>query len=204
MTEIDSIVPVSADQADLAAFSGVDAALRFAYGYRQRGLPDTLARYQRRGGDLSIFDGIEERAAWAGDIRRRIGTLHPTRQAVLIVRFAPRASPCACRRPCCSGWARNEEWTESLSRLVDDAIQAVPGQISNRQLRLGIVRRWAGADRTNLQIIAEKCGVHRNTAGKQAKSIRRWLDQLEAAALQDADNCLTADGHGTAHVVANT
>lgn len=191
MTDIEAIIPPSADEADTAAFRSVDGALRFAFGYRYRGEPDSLAKHQKREArPASIFEDAEDRAAWAGAIRRRIGTMHPSRVALLIVRFAPRATPCSCRRPCCSGWAKNEEWTEAIGRLVEDSLQAVSGQISNRQLRAGVIRKWSGAERVNLGILAEKCGVHRNTAGKQAKAIRKWLEQLERAALDEADNCL--------------
>lgn len=201
MTDIESIIPPSADEADAAAFRSVDAALRFAFGYRYRGEPDSLAKHQKReGGPASIFADPEERAAWAGVIRRRIGTMHPSRVALLIVRFAPRATPCSCRRPCCSGWAKNEEWAEAVARLVEDSVQAVSGQISNRQLRAGVIRKWAGADRVNLGLLAEKCGVHRNTAGKQAKAIRKWLDALERAALDEADLCLVASPIGATPV----
>lgn len=201
MTDIDSIVPVSADQADLAAFKSVDGALRFAFGYRYRGDPDSLAKHQKREArPASIFEDAEDRAAWAGAIRRRIGTMHPSRIALLIIRFAPRATPCSCRRPCCSGWAKNEEWAEAVARLVDDATQAVSGQISNRQLRAGIIRKWVGADRVNIGILAEKCGVHRVTAGKQAKAIRKWLDTLDRAAMEEADLCLVSSPIGATPV----
>lgn len=189
MTDIDAIVPASADAADRAAFRSVEAALRFAFGY-QRGQPDSLAKHQKReAGRAPIFEDAEERAAWAGAIRRRISTMHPARLALVVLKFAPRATPCACRRPCCSGWARNEEWTDACAYLVDQCIAAVPGQISNRQLRAGVVRKWAG-ERVNLGILAERCDVHRNTAGKQGKAIFKWLAQLEHAALREADACL--------------
>lgn len=194
MVDIESIVPVSSDATDGAAFSSVESALRFAYGNRYRGEPDSLAQHQKRiagRGGAPRFESDEERAAWAGVIRRRISTMHPSRHALLVVRFAPRAFPCSCRRACCSGWAKNDEWVEALATLVADSIVAVSGHVSNRQLRAGIVQRWAGASRVNIGILAEKCGVHRDTAGKQAKLIRRWLDQLERSALDEADLCLS-------------
>jgi hypothetical protein len=122
------------------------------------------------------------------------------RMALLVVRFAPRAMPCACRRPCCSGWAKNDEWVEALAHVVECSLEAISGQISNRQLRAGIVRRWAGSEKVNLGILAEKCGVHRNTAGKQAKAIRKWLDALERAAMEEADLCLVASPIGATPV----
>lgn len=190
---INSIVPALADTCDIAAFPSVDAALRFAFGNRHRGCPDSLAQHQTHSGSRgpARFDDADERAAWAGAIRRRVGTLHPAVVALLTVRFAPRAIPCACRRPCCSGWSRNQEWSDALSVLVSDSVTAVSGQISNRHLRAGVIKRWAGVERTNIGILAEKCGVHRDTAGKQAKAIRRWLDVLERRALDEADLCLT-------------
>ncbi len=194
MTEFEAIIPASADDAESAAFRSIESALRFALGNRYRGEPDSLAQHQKRiagRGGAPRFESDEERSAMAGVIRRRISTMHPSRHALLVVRFAPRAFPCACRRACCSGWAKNDEWAEALSTLVADSIVAVSGHVSNRQLRAGIVQRWAGASRVNIGILAEKCGVHRDTAGKQAKLIRKWLDQLERSALDEADLCLS-------------
>jgi len=193
LTGLESIIPASADEADGAAFRSVESALRFALGNRYRGEPDSLAQHQKRTGrgGAPRFETDEERSAMAGVIRRRISTLHPSRHALLIVRFAPRAFPCACRRACCSGWARNDEWAEALAALVADSIVAVAGHVSNRQLREGVIQRWAGVARVNVALLAEKCGVHRDTAGKQAKLIRKWLDQLERSALDEADLCLS-------------
>lgn len=181
MTEFEAIIPASADETEGAAFRSLEAALRFAFGNRYRGEPDSLAQHQKRvigRGGAPRFDDPEERAAWAGVIRRRIETLDELQAAILLVRFAPRAFPCACRRACCSGWSRNEEWVEAAALITDRSIEAVPGTLSPRQLRAGIVRRWAGAERKNLGLLADQCGVHRNTAGTHAKAIRKWLEAL--------------------------
>lgn len=190
VTEIDAIIPASADEAESAAFRSVEAALRFTFGNRHRGEPDSLARHQKRVGAAPRFADAEERAAWAGDIRRRVATMSDVLQATLIVRFAPRALPCACRRACCSGWARNGEWADAVGMLTERSIEAVAGMISNRQLRDGIVRRWSGAEKVNLGVLADRCAVHRNTAGKQAKLVRSWLEQRHRRALEEAHLCM--------------
>jgi hypothetical protein len=188
---IETIIPTSADDADRAAFKSLDSALRFAFGNQYRADPGTLARFQKRTHRGSeIFEDKLEAAAWAGDIRRRIGTVHPHRLAILFVKYAPRGFPCACRNACCSGWKANEEWRDAIGIVVEAAVLAVPGAMSNRQLRAGIVQKWSGADRVNLGVLAEKCGVHRNTAGTQTKAIRKWLDHLFHAAQDEADLCL--------------
>lgn len=188
-----SIVPESADAAAEAAFPSVEAALRFAFSNRHRGEPDSLARHQKRDPRSSgapRFADAMERTAWAGDIRRRVATMSDVLQATLIVRFAPRALPCACRRACCSGWARNGEWADAVGMLTERSIEAVAGMISNRQLRDGIVRRWSGAEKVNLGVLADRCAVHRNTAGKQAKLVRSWLEQRHRRALDEAHLCM--------------
>jgi hypothetical protein len=53
VTDIDAIVPASADEADRAAFPSVEAALRFAFGHR-RGQPDSLAKHQKREAGLEL------------------------------------------------------------------------------------------------------------------------------------------------------
>lgn len=187
---IDSIIPTDADHSESAAFPSLDAALRFALGNHQRQKPGTLARFQKRTGKGSIFEDANERAAWAGTIRRRISLLHHDKIAILYVRYAPRSFPCACRRPCCSGWSANDEWVDALGMITQASIAAVPGTLSPRQLRVGIVRRWCGADKVNLGILADRCGVHRNTAGQHAKLIKRWLDKLLNDAEREAEMTL--------------
>lgn len=188
---IETIIPTDAEDADQAAFKSLASALRFAMNNHHAADPGTLARFQvRTRPGSSIFEDKFERAAWAGDILRRISGLHPTRTAILYVRYAPRSFPCACRRPCCSGHRVNEEWQNALAVVVEAATQAVAGKLSHRQLRAGIVKRWAGAERINIGVLADKCGVHRNTAGEHAKLIKRWLDALLFAAETEAEQCL--------------
>ncbi len=203
MSELETIIPASADEADVAAFRSLDAALRFAFSNRHRGEPDSLAQHQKQvSARAPRFDSPEERAAWAGAIRRRIGTLGELQVAILVVRYAPRAFPCACRRACCSGWTRNDEWTEAAALLTERSIEAVPGSLSPRQLRAGIVRRWAGAEKVNIGILADRCAVHRNTAGTHAKAIRKWLETAYRKATDDADlalRCTPIDTHCANH-----
>jgi hypothetical protein len=111
--------------------------------------------------------------------------------AMLVLRYCPRTFPCACRRPCCSGASRNAEWDEALAYLVERSTEAIEGKSAQRMLRAGIVRRWAGSDKkVNIGILADVCGVHRDTAGKYAKAIRAWLERLQRRALDAADMAL--------------
>lgn len=189
---IDSIIPAVADQADGAAFRSLAAALRFAFDVHGTRTASPLARFQPRrgGGPPSLFADAVERAAWAGAIRRRVFELNRTRQAVLIARYAPQAFPCACRRPCCSGWAVNPEWCDALGILTEASIAAVPATLSSRVLRAGVVRRWAGAEKISIGALADRCGVHRNTAGQHAKAITRWLGAVQVAAEDEAHELL--------------
>lgn len=181
------IVPQSADDAADAVFRSVEAALRFAFGNRHRGSPDTLARYLKSAmGGAPRFDDEIERAAWAGDIRRRADMLPPLSRWLLIAKFAPKAFPCACRRACCSGWRINEEWAEAISEIVSRTPEAVPATLLQRRLCQGVVKRWAGGDRVNIGLLADQCGVHRNTAGKQAKAITAWLSAGFTLAIERA------------------
>lgn len=185
------IIPPSADRADEAIFGSVDSALRFAFSNHLRATPDSLAQHQKRTRrSAEIFESREERAAMAGVIRRRIGTLQSSHIAIVTVRYAPKATPCSCRRPCCSGWARNPEWMEAAGEIIERSVSAVPGTVSPRRLREGVVKRWSGAERVHIGLLADQCHVHRNTAGAHAKAIRKWLDALFRAASDAADLAL--------------
>lgn len=188
------IVPQSADDAADAVFRSVEAALRFAFGNRHRGSPDTLARYLKSAmGGAPRFDDEIERAAWAGDIRRRIDMVPPLSRALLITRFAPKAFPCACRRACCSGWRTNEEWANAAGEVTQRTPEAVPGTLLQRQLCRGVVLRWAKAEKVNIGLLADKCGVHRNTAGRQAKAITKWLDAGLSLAVERAHGAIRGE-----------
>ena len=190
MIEITSIIPPSADRADQSAFASVEAALRFAFSQVDRGEPDSLAKHQPRRGGQSIFEDKVERAAWSGDIKRRIAHMPRERSAILVVRFAPRSFPCSCRRACCSGWSKNEAWHEAAAVLVDEVI--VAGGAAHRSLRAGILKRWAIGEKLDIGVLADACGMHRNTAGKYNKVMRTWLDDTLRLALDDAYNALSS------------
>src|SRR5690606_41157452 len=57
LTELESIIPASADEADTAVFRSVDAALHFAYGNRNRGEPDS--RSEEHTSELQSCENLE-------------------------------------------------------------------------------------------------------------------------------------------------
>lgn len=187
--EIDALAPqVVGDRAAGALFETIEEALRFAFESAERGAGQgTLARLQKPRGGPSRFDDKAERVGTRGLIRRRIETLSTLHQAVLAVRFAPRSFPCSCRSECCSGRRRNREWAEAVGAVVDAAV--APTGVTKRNLLEGVVKRWCGAEKVNIGILADRCEVHRNTAGKLAKTITKWLSATELAALDRAALC---------------
>ena len=180
-------VHIVGDREAGALFDSIDGALRFAFGAADRGPAGTLGRLQKISGGPRLFDNREERLAVIGSIRRRIGTLAPLHQAMLVLRYAPSSFPCSCRSPCCSGRRRNDEWADAFGLIVTTASTAC--EVNRRALAEGAVRRWCG-DKTDIGRLADRCGVHRNTAGKHAKAAAKWLDATERAAIDQVALCL--------------
>jgi hypothetical protein len=171
-----------------ALFETIEDALRFAFESTERGAGQgTLARLQKPRGGPVVFDDRLERVGTRGVIRRRLETLSDLHQAILVARFAPRSFPCSCRSECCSGRRRNREWAEAVGAVVSAAGAAT--DVEKRGLVEGAVKRWCGAEKVDLGLLADRCGVHRNTAGKHAKAVTKWLHETELGALNQAALC---------------
>lgn len=150
------------------------SALIFAYnysGYPARPLLYRLGTPTHQGKGLSGLDG----AAQAGMIRAEVATLGPIAEAVFIARFAPHSTPCSCRAACCSGQRPNAEWVFAISKLTDYVhTTALAGCTANGALRREYVVRYFSRrkeERVPLESIAERHGVHRDTASAQAARV---------------------------------
>lgn len=197
LAEITTLIPDSADTADEARFHSTEAALRFAFSNSvHASSKDSLAQHIGPGNGEPT-DRLDN-AAESGNIRRRIEAKLDDRQLqAVIAKFAPRAIPCSCRSPCCSGRRWNPEWAHAVRMLCEwseEATREEVGEngriISHVLLREGAVRRWAGGEKIRIGELADRCGVHRDTAAKRAKVIERWLKSALHVALNQADLAL--------------
>ncbi len=179
---------------DAFLFDDAHAALSFAFHYAHRqhvGSPlGKLWKPSSEGGKgLSGVDG----AAQAGMIRAEAERSGHSGYLSLIARYAPKRLRCDCGRACCSGYRANEEWQESVAVLGDLSIRALSGCVSNRRLRVGIVRRYFG-ERIKLAELAGLCGVAENTASAHNGKIARYLREIESAAwLIVSDRLISAE-----------
>ena len=170
-------------------FSSAHAALVFSFNYSsqyyERPLMTRLASPPTGGGKgLAGMDG----AAQAGFIRAEVQSLGTIAEAILIARMAQRFESCSCRASCCSGRKPNREWTAAIAVLADHVrATALAGCTSNGLLRREyVVRHFSPKDqRIGLEALAEKHGIHRDTAsahyGRVAKLLggsRKGRDQV--------------------------
>ena len=176
---------MTADQ----TFTSVRDALVFAFSYVAQHY-DAPAMYraiaasgqQREGKGLHGIDG----AGQSGMIRAELGRLSEDHQALLALSYAPRSWPCGCGRSCCSGQARNDEWADALSHLVDRAVPcALAGCITHYRARRALVLRALvkvdairGQKADTLEEIALAVGVHRNTITDHNKRVLDWIRML--------------------------
>ncbi len=137
-------------------------------------LPDEPVMEVREG--LSGMDG----AAQAGFIMGRLLDLPALYQYILFAQYAPQTISCECGRPCCRRHKDNRLWLATIDKISMAALtQALPGCLSHRVLRDGIVKKLFERKATKNKIIladlAERCGVPNRTALDQSAKVRRWF-----------------------------
>lgn len=163
-------------------FRSVDWALRFAFDGERRGAPRPFLNRvaaPSAGGDpgLAGLDG----AAQAGMIRAEVKRLGEIPEAVLICRYAPRTVRCDCRRPCCRGSFENPEWRQAAGLLAEQALRPLKLGGGHHQLRFDIVRRYFCGG-SNIQDLAKRHGLNRNTVGVHNSRIVREIRRIEGSA----------------------
>ncbi len=159
-------------------FNNTNSALLFAFNCSHQAYDPPLMNKLGWGPPTGSGNGLVglDAPAQAGMILSRLSRLTVHQQNVLIAKFAPRTWPCSCRAACCSGRKRNDMWEQAISYLAQvAAAEALSGCLSNNRLRVGIVKRIFGDKTLTLEQLAEKSGVHINTAKNHSGAIKRWL-----------------------------
>jgi len=166
--------------------------MMFAFNYR--GAP-ALSVMNRMGQDpsgmpgkgLSGLDG----AAQAGIIRCKLHTLGMLHEAILIADIAPRSQPCPCRSSCCSGYTRNQEWSDAVNWLSDNVREnALDGHRTTHPIRRACVEVYFGAKITAVKMAAD-LEISEDTAGVMIRKVRRYLKSEQERALIGADDVLS-------------
>ncbi|MCX5545863.1 DNA-binding protein [Paraburkholderia sp. CNPSo 3076] len=175
-------------------------ALIFAFNYSMqrvdRPLADRIASPAARAGKgLSGDDG----AAQAGMIRRELEQLSGLERAVLVARFGPRSWPCACGRPCCSGYEPNPEYQAAISLLTQSVMSVLAGRLVHYQLRRGLVEKAAGM-KVGIKALALKCEVSEKTAEAHWQIIKLWFQGRAKPKVKPSKRKRAAAGEGTADV----
>lgn len=177
-------------------FKSPHEALAFGFRYSSDQYPvSALAKMiggteRGSGRGLRSLDG----AGQAGMVIAEVLELHnAAHQYALAARFAARGEKCACGSKCCSGYRRSELWDGAVAWIAEQAISELSGHISNVRLRRAIVARYFG-ERVNVEAMAERCKVHRNTASGQQKKVVDWLKSLEKDAMHEITNAMAKTG----------
>lgn len=175
-------------------FKNVVHALRFSFDRNRIGLsrPSVNRMAAPSGqGDCSLagLDG----AAQAGMIRSEVQRLGQTVESVLLARFAPQRLGCGCQRLCCCGYIENPEWAGSLRVLADHAKQELGLNPAQHCLPIDVVRRYF-TGQVNIQDLAKRNSVSRNTAGHYNSRIGRELRLLESRSIQLVEDRLSGLG----------
>lgn len=160
-------------------FRSAHAALVFAFNFTMqqydRPLMNKVASRdaQHEGKGLSGQDG----AAQAGMIRRRLSTLPPLQQAIMVSRTAPPTLVCSCGAPCCQGRQANLEWNAAVRLVADYAEREALAECTiKRALTLQLLARLFGqAKGRKMSEIAEDAGVSVNTATNHLSRLKLWL-----------------------------
>lgn len=181
----DRLLPESG--ADDALFRDAESALRWALNARARSPQrDTLASLQKVSAGRALIARADV-PGQAGMILAALSELSQLDLSLLVLRLAPRARPCTCKRACCSGWAVEPLWNTCRTIVVDACTEAFPvGSTVHYLLRDSVVRRWTG-QKVDIGRSADAAGVHRNTAGNHGKLAAKWLNQHYKQALARAE-----------------
>jgi len=161
-------------------FRSAHAALVFAFNFTMqqydRPLMNKVASKDSEQGEGKGLSG-QDGAAQAGMIRRRLSTLPPLQQAIMVARTAPATLVCSCGAPCCQGRQANLEWTAAIRLVADSAEkEALASCTINRGLTLGLLTRLFGQGKgQQMSDIAEQAGVSSNTATNHLSRLKLWL-----------------------------
>lgn len=146
----------------------------------------------------------------AGFILREFGKLDADHQMILTGLCTNPVVPCACGRPCCSGWEPVARWVQAVDRTCEvlktralaeanpdlDITQLARGPSPLRikaglstqpALRRTLVKDWyAGDRRRNLRELASLHQLTDETIARHRGWIYEWLEEREAKAWEAA------------------
>lgn len=146
-------------------------------------------RPRPRVGRLNAVD----KSAQAGFILQEFAKLDSRHQTVLTGLLVRSHRPCACRRPCCSGWAIDLRWAKAVEDtclLLKEAgdVLRVPGKrglSTQPSLRRAIVTSFYKKTEVTLVELAGIAECSQITAAKHRGWIVEYLEQTETEAWQE-------------------
>jgi hypothetical protein len=159
-----------------------------------------LVRAAFRPGQLKLT--AMERSAQAGFILQEFAKLKPIHQVVLTGILTRSHTPCACRRPCCSGWSENSKWSAAVTAtclMLKDSgeDQREPGKRGFSTvpvLRKAVVEQIFSGKALTMTDLAALAEVSLVTAAKHRAWIVELMDQVIDEAWQEADAHFDAVG----------
>lgn len=133
-----------------------------------------------------------EKAAQAGFIMQEFAKLDVAHQIVLTGLLVRSHSPCACRRPCCSGWARNLRWDKAVAdtclmlKESGDVLRkpGSRGLSTQPHLRKAVVEEFFTKRPMTIVMLASIAHCSQITAAKHKAWITEYLEQSENEAWQ--------------------
>lgn len=176
-------------------FQSAHAALLFAYNFHGSPAMSIMNRMIINPGDtiappskgLAGLDG----AAQAGMIRRHVAGLGKFHESLIIAEFAPRVHPCSCRSSCCSGYTRNQEWSDAVNYIADIVrTGALNDHKTTHPIRRACVEKFMGAPIT-LVMMAKNLSLDEDTVSKMIGKVKKYLIAEQAKARAASDDCLT-------------
>ncbi|RDU99218.1 hypothetical protein [Trinickia dinghuensis] len=120
-----------------------------------------------------------EEARRAHAVEQELDQLTTVERAVIVARFALRSLPCHCGRACCAGHRPNPEWEAAIRDVTQAALVSLSGHLSHALVRRKLVEEVFGV-KVNLQQLADKASVNKNTVTAHRKIIRVWLSGQKA------------------------
>lgn len=170
-------------------FDSAAAALAFAYRFSSEQYPESPMGKNLKSAAIGGGRGLGglDGAGQAGYIQAAVERLPPMARACIVARYAPKAEPCTCGKPCCAGEKVAQAYREAMATLRDWSFAAAPAGV-DRPTREAILAAYF--DRAvKLSNEFERRKVPRSTGFDAKKKIWDALKTLET----EAQNAVTKE-----------
>jgi hypothetical protein len=170
-------------------FDSPAAALAFAFNFSSQQYPVSPMGRLLKGANIGGGKGLGglDGSAQAAYILAAVERMPPMARACIAARYAPKAEPCTCGKPCCAGEKVSQAYREAMAAILHWSFEKAPAGVDSAT-RAAILAAYF--DRSvSLTREFERRKVPRSTGFDAKKKIWDALKTLET----EAQNAVTGE-----------